>query len=129
VTVHIVPVYAALLALFFIALSQRTIAQRWRARVAIGDGGDERLRRAARVHANFAEYTPFALLLLFFVEAQGAGAVLMHGLCAALVVGRVCHAIGVSRVPEPRVWRTVGVTLTFTVIVAAALRLLVTAFL
>lgn len=48
--------YAAVLGLLFAALSVRTLLLRRRLRVALGDGGDERLLRAMRVHANFAEY-------------------------------------------------------------------------
>jgi uncharacterized membrane protein YecN with MAPEG domain len=47
--------YAALLALLFIALSVRTLRLRATLRIAIGDGGNERLLRASRVHGNFAE--------------------------------------------------------------------------
>jgi uncharacterized protein len=56
--------YAALLAPLFILLAVRVIRQRRGARVAIGDGGDKLLLRRMRVHANFAEYVPFALVLM-----------------------------------------------------------------
>lgn len=121
---RIVPLYAAVLALVFVALSLRTIRLRQRLRVAIGDGGDERLRRAARVHSNFAEYVPLALLLFFFVESAGARPVFVHGLCAALVAGRVAHALGVSQAPEPYVLRMAGMVLTFGCIITAAVTLL-----
>jgi uncharacterized membrane protein YecN with MAPEG domain len=124
----IVPLYAALLALIFVALSLRTIRLRQRLRVAIGDGGDERLRRAARAHSNFAEYVPLALLLLFFVETAGASRVFVHALCASLLLGRLVHALGVSRVREPLALRATGIVLTFVPIVAAAVRLLATSF-
>jgi uncharacterized protein len=124
----IVPLYAALLALIFVSLSLRTIRLRQRLRVAIGDGGDERLRRAARAHSNFAEYVPLALLLLFFVETAGASRVFVHALCASLLLGRLAHALGVSRVREPLALRATGIVLTFVPIVAAAVRLLATSF-
>jgi uncharacterized membrane protein YecN with MAPEG domain len=121
---RIVPVYAAILALLFVALSFRTIGQRRRVRALIGDGGDERLRRAARVHSNFAEYVPLALLLFFFVETGGARPLFVHLLCACLLLGRLSHALGVSQVPEPRPLRTGGMFLTFASIIAAALWLI-----
>ena len=43
----------------------------------------------ARVHANFAEYVPLALLLLAFVEIQQFAAVIVYALCLMLVAGRV----------------------------------------
>jgi hypothetical protein len=67
----IVPVYAAVLAFIYIVLSARVIQARRSAKVAIGTRGDVRLERKMRVHANFAEYVPFALLLATFMEMEG----------------------------------------------------------
>ena len=55
----IIPFYAAILALLYVCLSARTIGFRRKSRVSIGDGGDQELLRAIRMHANFAEYVPF----------------------------------------------------------------------
>ena len=85
----IVPVYAAVLAFVYIVLSARVIQARRSAKVAIGTRGDVHLERKMRVHANFAEYVPFALLLATFIEMQGRPAWLIHLLCLALVAGRV----------------------------------------
>lgn len=65
---HIVFLYAALLALLFVALSIRTLLMRRRLGIAIGDAGNESMLRAMRVHSNFAEYVPLSLLLIYFVE-------------------------------------------------------------
>ncbi len=115
------PLYAALLGLIFVVLSIRTIRLRRRYRVAIGDGDNEPLRRAARVHANFAEYVPLALLLVYFVETGGGPALLTHALCVALVCGRLSHAYGVSQPRENFRFRVAGMVLTFSVIIAACL--------
>ena len=125
---HIVSLYAALLAFAFVGLSIRTLRLRKRLRIVIGDAGDTSMLRAMRVHANFAEYVPLALLLIYFVELSGAGAAWVHTMGASLLVGRVVHAIGVSRVHEDLRWRVVGMTLTLLPIVTAALRLLVLAW-
>ena len=66
----IVPFYAAVLAFIYIALSVRVVQARRSAKVAIGTRGDPLLERKMRVHANFAEYVPFALLLATFVEYE-----------------------------------------------------------
>jgi hypothetical protein len=63
--------YAGLLAFLFIGLSVRVIRFRRGKHIAIGDGDDPSLRRAMRVHANFAEYVPLALILIAFVEMGG----------------------------------------------------------
>jgi hypothetical protein len=121
---HVTPLYAALLGLVFFVLSVRTIGLRRRVRVAIGDGGDAELLRAMRVHANFAEYVPLALLLLMMFEWQGGPALLVHALGLALLAGRLSHALGVSRAREEFKYRVFGMSMTFTAIVGAALGLL-----
>jgi hypothetical protein len=123
--IAIVPVYAALLALLFVALSLRVIGARRSGKVAIGAGGDTGLERRMRVHANFAEYAPFALLLLALAELQAAPALLIHALCLALLVGRAAHAWGVSNPSEDFRFRVFGMAATFTVILLTALVLLV----
>lgn len=126
-TLTVTPLYAALLALLFLVLSQRAIAARRRARLALGVGDDPALLRAIRVHGNFAEYVPFALLLIMLLELQAAPALLLHALGAALVLARLAHAIGVARDPEPFRYRIIGTALTFTTIGVAALANLVLA--
>ena len=74
----IVSAYAALLALLFMALSIRTLRLRRQLRIAIGDAGNPAMLRAMRVHSNFAEYVPLSLLLVYFVEVQGAQATLVR---------------------------------------------------
>lgn len=120
------PAYAALLSLMFVALSLRTIRLRRRHRIAVGDGDNAELRRAMRVHANFAEYSPLALLLIFFVEHDGAGMVLVNALGCTLVAGRMLHAWGVSQEQENFRYRVSGMALTFGTIITAAVAILLT---
>ncbi len=47
---HNTPFYAALLGLLFFALSVRTLRLRRKLRIDMGDGGNEQLLRAVRVH-------------------------------------------------------------------------------
>ena len=122
----VVPFYAALLALLFVALSIRVIKARRRERVAIGDGDNPRLRRIIGVHNNFAQYVPLTLLLLAFVELAAAPLLLVHILCLMLLIGRCIHAYGVSQASENFRFRALGMRLTFAAIVLAALYLLVT---
>ncbi|MBM3374118.1 MAG: glutathione metabolism protein [Betaproteobacteria bacterium] len=120
----VTPIYAALLALLFVFLSLRTIRLRRRHRVALGDGDNPELRRAMRAHANFAEYVPFALLLVYFVERDGAHLALVHALGLALLAGRLLHAWGVSQPREDFRFRVTGMVLSFGVLLTAALLLL-----
>lgn len=120
----IVPVYAALLALGFIYLSFRVIGVRRARKIAIGTQGDPQLERAIRVHSNFVEYAPFALLLLFMLETSGGYEWLVHALCLALVAGRASHAYGMSNEKEDFRFRQVGMVTTFAVIAITAFALL-----
>ncbi|MBW4517931.1 MAG: MAPEG family protein [Timaviella obliquedivisa GSE-PSE-MK23-08B] len=117
-------IYAAILGLVFVALSIRTLLLRRQLGVAIGDGDQPMLARAVRVHANFAEYVPLSLLLIYFLETQTRANLCIHILCSALVIGRITHAIGVSQVKETFRYRVIGMVITFTVIISASLGLM-----
>ncbi len=123
--VGITAVYAALLAGLFLVLSRNVILSRRRRHIAIGDEGDPELLRRMRVQANFAEYAPFALLLMALAEIQGLAPVLVHALGLALLAGRGLHAFGVSRTPENFRFRVAGMRLTFGVLALAAVANLV----
>lgn len=116
----ITALYAALLALLFMALSIRVIGFRRAVRIGLGDGGDTALLRRVRVHANFAEYVPFCLVLIGLAESLRAPALFLHGLGALLVVARLSHAYGVSRQPETFLFRVAGTGGTLTVLGSAA---------
>jgi len=115
-----VSLYAALLALLFVALSVRTLRLRRRLRIAIGDAGSTEMLRAMRVHSNFAEYVPLSLLLIYFAEVSGAPLLLVHALGLCLLAGRLSHAFGVSQLREDFKFRVFGMAMTFTVLGVSA---------
>ncbi len=119
--------YASVLTLLYIVLSVRVIFGRVTAKVAVGDGGDTSLLRRMRVHANFAEYVPLALILLGFAESLRTPFFVLHGLGIVLVVGRLLHAYGVSQTNETLVFRQIGMALTFAVLGIAAMTCLLRA--
>jgi uncharacterized protein len=108
--------YASLLAPLFIFLSIRVIRFRRSVKFSLGDGGNASLLRLMRVQANFAEYTPFALVLMALAESAGTQIWVIHLAGAALVLARYAHAYGVSRTPEYFPYRVFGMAVTFTVI-------------
>jgi uncharacterized membrane protein YecN with MAPEG domain len=122
----VVPVYAAVLAVLFVALSIRAIGARRIAKIAVGPLGREALDRRLRAHANFAEYAPFALLLLAFAETRGAPDFALHAGALLLLVGRASHAWGVSRAPENFRFRVAGMAMTFAAFVAGISAILAT---
>jgi uncharacterized protein len=121
----IVPVYAAIFALIFVGLSLRVANTRRTMQVALGSGGKVLLERLIRVQGNFAEYVPFALIILAFVEMQGAAKWMVHALCLALLGARLAHAYGVSQEPETIPIRASAMVVTFSVFIIAAAVLLI----
>jgi uncharacterized protein len=88
--------YAPLLALLLIVLSNIVSAQRARYRVSIGDGGEAGLLLWIRRHGNLAESLALALLLMALAEARGLPAPWLHGMGVLLVVARLLHVIGLN---------------------------------
>jgi uncharacterized membrane protein YecN with MAPEG domain len=123
----VVPGYAAVFAIIYVVLAVRVTMLRQRRKVGIGSGGHADLERAARVHANFGEYVPFALLLLAFMEMQRQSIFLIHALALLLLVGRIVHAYGVSQQDEDLRIRGAGIAATWIVLVVAAVVLLLNA--
>ena len=121
----IVPTYAAILVLLYVFLSAQVIRMRGSAKVAMGHGGNADLERRIRVHGNFAEYVPFALLLLSFLEMQKHSVYLIHILCIVLLIARIIHAVGVTPVKENLSMRVAGATGTFLVMLVAAMLLFI----
>lgn len=112
----VTPLYAALCGLLLLALSLRVVILRGRHNVRIGDGGHDDLQRAVRVQANFAEYVPLLLLLLFMLELSRQAPVwALHLLGALIFLGRISHALGVTmqRGNERSVLRMIGVCCAF----------------
>jgi uncharacterized membrane protein YecN with MAPEG domain len=112
----ITALYAGLLAPLFILLAVQVIRRRRGSKIAIGDGGDKALLRRMRVHGNFAEYVPLALVLMGLAESLGANLWLLHASGIALVAARLFHAAGVSQPKENFALRTAGMAGTFIVL-------------
>lgn len=124
----VVPFYAAIFALLYIGLTIRVIALRNSRRVSLGSGGDPALERAIRIHANFIEYVPLALILLIAMEMQRRSIYVLHILCLLLLIGRICHFLALSRENTANPLRGVGVGLTVLVLVVAAIILIIDFF-
>ena len=119
--IHITPLYAALLTLAYLWLSLRIPRLRMKFKVGIGDGNIPELARAVRVHANFAEYVPLALLMLFFTETAGASPWFVHALGIILITARGLHAWGLTQSAGATPQRFLGTVLTIFVLMASAL--------
>ena len=116
----ITALYAALLTPVLIMLTSRVIGYRRAGRVEIGDGGDRQLLRRMRVHANFVETVPMALILLALAESVKAPHLVLHVAGATLLAGRLLHAYGLSQEPHNMTFRVGGMVLTFASLAVAA---------
>jgi uncharacterized membrane protein YecN with MAPEG domain len=109
------------LTLIFLWLSFRVIRYRRAERIPLGSGGNAALERAMRAHANFAEYVPFAMLMLVLAEWAGTWPWLLHALGALLVAARLSHGMGLMQDPEDYRFRVFGMMGTTATIGIAAL--------
>lgn len=114
-SIGITSLYASFLALLILLLSYRVVMLRRKYQVGIGTNGEKVLARAIRVHANAVEYIPICLLLMAFSETQQAPNWLTHGAGIALLLGRVLHALGLSKSVGKSFGRFYGVILTWSV--------------
>ena len=94
--VPITAFYAGLLALIVIVLGALIGPLRLRTGISILHGDNMVLATAIRRHGNFTESVPLALILLGFLELNGASPGLLHGLGIALVVSRIAHPLGLK---------------------------------
>jgi uncharacterized membrane protein YecN with MAPEG domain len=119
--------YAALSALLLLLLAFRVVQARWKYKTSLGTGTEPGMERAVRVHANFVEYVPLALLLMGLAEANGAPAAGLHAAGAVLLASRVLHAWGLSKVSGRsfgRFYGTAGTWLTLLLLALGNLLLL-----
>jgi hypothetical protein len=117
-------VYTAILGLLAALLTVNVIVNRVRAKVDIADGGVAALAQAIRAHANFAEHTPLALLLIGLVEAFGYRAAIVNGLAVVLLVARLLSAWGLNASLKQSFGRQSGAGLTILVTVISAVLIL-----
>ena len=120
--------YLGILALLYAGLGLQVSRLRRGNQVLFGDGGNIKLRSAIRAHANFAEYVPLIVLMVAMLEMSGMPAMRVHLLIAALLVARLLHPLGMyvgPRTLQFQICRVGGIVLTFLVLIASAVLLLV----
>lgn len=101
--------YASFLGLLLVALSIQVL---W-ARINAKKLPDWKPETTFRVQANFVEYVPLAVVLLYLLEESGAPQIWVHILGATLVVSRLAHAWGLSSNPGATYARLFGAQMTF----------------
>ena len=105
--------FASLHVLLMLRLRARISMHRHDRKIGLGDGGDAVLARKVRVHGNFIEHAPLALLMLGLLELCGLPAVWLWALGTVLLLGRIMHAAGLSRTAGYSVGRFWGTAMTW----------------
>jgi len=118
--------YTALNALILLVLGMLVVRARVRTQTDIGDGGKPDMAGPLRAHGNNAEYTPMALLLMWGLTLPtfGASIYIIHAIGGCLTLGRIIHAIGLSRSVGPSPMRFIGMILTWLAYVIGIVMLL-----
>lgn len=104
----ILPLYAGLLGLIAFVIALDAGRLRGKTGISIGHQGNTELLLAMRRHANFVEWVPLILILIALLEMNGVSATAIHGMGAALVVFRICHAIGLKADSADGMARAIG---------------------
>ena len=120
----VTPLFAAIFALVYLVLSISVIKLRFKQQVSLGSAGDSELEKEIRIHANFAEYVPLCLLLLYFLETVTLSSRLSFWLGCVLLISRLSHVIGMRNGKDHLIFRQIGVLGTFFVIFVSALALI-----
>ena len=122
---HAAALWAGLNLILMLALSVRVVRTRRAQQIGLGHGESPELERAIRTFGNASEYVPAALAALVLLAVLDVSPGLIHALGLTFTVGRVAHAIGLSRSGGASLGRTVGVIATWLVYLTAAVFLLV----
>ena len=89
-------VLAGLLAFLNLWLSLRVGQVRGSEKVSVGDGGNERVIRRMRAHANFAENAWLVLALVLVIELSVGTSAWLWAAAALFVLARIGHGLGMD---------------------------------
>ncbi|NDW05468.1 glutathione S-transferase [Jiella sp. 40Bstr34] len=120
-----VAIYAGLngAVLFWLAVQTGRIRQR--EKVFMGDGGNPRMIRVMRGHANAIEFIPITLIAMTLAALLGTSAPIIHVLGILLTVGRVLHGLHFAAADAPMWQRMAGTGLSFLAMAGASLAAIV----
>lgn len=111
---------AAAAAILNIWLMMRVGQVRVGEKVSIGDGGNDRLIRRMRAHANFTESAPFVILLTAGIELADKGSWWLAYVAGIYIIGRIAHAFGMEKGDGPPA-RFIGTVITMLTLLGLAI--------
>ncbi len=119
----ITALYAGILVIFALVLSFRAGGFRGKSGISVGLGEPVNMDLAERVriHQNFLEYVPMAIILMGILETNGGNATFLHVFGVVLIVARIAHAIGLKHDNMAHPGRAIGAGGTALISLVAAL--------
>lgn len=120
--------YIAALVLLGVVLAVRVITVRRAQKIGLGDGEDRVLRRRIRAHGNYSEYAPLLMIILLALPLLGAKEWLIHLVGEIGLLGRILHAVGISKSGGTSMPRVGGMVLTLAGLLIGAASLLLLAW-
>lgn len=119
--------YAGIFAFMLVVLIFIVISKRMKYKVGIGTGGIKDLEQAIRVHGNFVEIVPFALILMGLMEyTEAAPLWFLHFYGISLIISRLLHAGGLYASPYRSFGRMVGILGSVILMLIAGILLILT---
>jgi len=112
-SVPITLITTALLAVLNLGISIYVGMRRGKNKVSLGDGGNESMLQATRMHGNFAEYVPIPLIMMLAIEVSSGPAWLLYVIGGSLFIGRLLHAYGLHSAAGQSMGRGFGILLTY----------------
>ena len=102
--------YAGILTIFALVLSAKAGVFRGKTGTSILFGSPENMELAqrVRVHQNFLEYVPMALILMGVLEVNGGNPTFLHAFGVVLIISRYAHAIGLRHDNMAHPGRVIG---------------------
>lgn len=119
----ITPLFTAVFAFLYVLLSLNVIKQRFANQISLGSADNKEMERAIRIHANFIEYVPIALILFYFIEMLSMSSSLVFYLGSALLIARVMHFFGMQYPKDLILFRKLGMIITLLVLLVASIAL------
>ena len=119
----ITALYAGILMIFALALSFRAGGFRGKTGISVmlGEPANMDLAERVRVHQNFLEYVPMAIILMGIIELNAGNATFLHVFGVVLIIARIAHAIGLKHDNMRHPGRAIGAGGTALISVVAAL--------
>lgn len=105
--------YSSFLTFMILIMAINSVRVRRKLKIPLGDGGNNEMLVAMRIHGNSLEYVPVGMILLFLIEYNGAQPWMMNLVGGSLLVGRIFHANGLNQGTGITPGRFIGTTLTW----------------